>query len=155
MAGVKQRLLALDLKTDTGMKLMEKLTFNGKPIPDIINRRVLGQAAYFIKDSNRFYHKKLSDRPIYQWLKGSRLGFKKRIDKHYKGLGGHEGMIYNVAARRHRVSIYLILEKPYTKDIAIPYKNFLLQNIVSNNESGMYKASEKAIDDTFKMLGWK
>lgn len=146
--------VSLDLQTDTGMKLLEKMTFDGKFIPDIINRRVLGQAAYSIKQANTFY-KKLSDRPVYKRLRGQALGFKKMMFSQQRGLGGYEGMMYGVAAKKDRASIYVVLEEPYTREEAIAVKKPLMRAIVNAAKTDMSRASEKAIDDTFKMLGWK
>jgi len=145
-------MVKLNFKSSAGLRVLETLSHNGQFIPDIINRRVLGQVGYAVKDS-KLFNKRLTDRPSYKNLTGQALGFKKRMFAS-RGLAGQEGMLYNVAPKKNKVTIYLVKEDLFTREEAIKYKKTAMQDIMNNSKSRWKTASEKAVSDTFKAIGW-
>jgi len=147
-------MIKLLFKQDKAMEIMKDLIYKNQFIPDIINRRVLGRVAYSVKSSQNL-NGKLHDRPSYKNLTGQALGFKKRMFSSKHGLGGQEGMLYNVSAKKNKVSIYLVKDDLYTRKQAEKYKSTEMLRIMNASKGSWRNATEKAINETWKMLGWK
>ena len=134
--------------------IMEGWIYQNRFIPDIINRRVLGRVGYAVKNSLKLTGK-LHDRPSYNKLAGRELGFKKRMFSKKYGLGGQEGMIYNTSPKKNKVSIYLVKDDLYTREQAMLYKSKAMIQIMNASKGRWRVAAEKAINETFEMIGWK
>ena len=138
------------------MDILKDLIYQNQYIPDIINKRVLGRVGYAVRSSQKSnYMDRIRDRASFQKLSGQALGFKKRMFSSKHGLAGHEGMLYNVSARKNFVKIYLVKDDLWTREQAIQYKSTEMTRIMNSSKGQWQNAAEKAINDTFKMIGWK
>ena len=136
------------------MEIMQGWIYQNQFIPDIINRRVLGQVGYAVKAAENLSGR-LHDRPSYRNLTGQALGFKKRMFSVKRGLGGQEGMLYNVSAKKNKVSIYLVRDDLYTREQAEKFKSTEMKRIMNVSKGRWQTVAEKAINDTWAKIGWK
>jgi len=141
-------------KQDKAMEIMKDWIFQNQFIPDIINRKVLGQVGHAVKSSQNL-NGILHDRPSYKKLTGQALGFKKRMFSSKLGLGGQEGMLYNVSAKKNKVSIYLVRDDLYTRKQAQEFKTTEMKRILNVSKGRWQSAATNAINETWEKIGWK
>ena len=66
-----------------------------------------------------------------------------------------EGMLYNVSAKKNKVSLYLVRDDLYTRKQAEEFKSTEMKRILNVSKGRWQKAAEKAINETWEKIGWK